>query len=455
MSTKSRLRARFHSGPLDVGVVDVAPIRGTESEAVQAADGTWTIKDVPIFADTTRDYRDQSGKTLRYVAGGDWHAKAIARAQARYAETGYMSRVIVRHTAPGKDREGAGFVMPRRVGTMTVDGEAKSVLFADYIGVPDHIYQRMKRHELPYRSAETPLDGRPEIKALALLPSEEPFHPFGPHTIRREVRHVGARPADLRESPPVFHFKTSGARARLTLRFKMPETTTTPAAATTTTTTAAPAAAVVEAAPVATNAKAEPVATHEAPAGSVESKIDKVLALLQQLVGDEATEGEAVAEPGEDPKTGDPTSKMAAEYEGKIARFTADLAALKAERDALVAEKASAATRAKAVATLKARNVPGDHDKIVGDALARFKSDEAMLAFVEGFASNLPEEPTEAPLKGVEASAPAAQGDVLNFSTEYDTFAASGSGYIPRTDGGKPMTKDQYIASRKATLGSK
>lgn len=453
VSAKSRLRARFSTGPLDVGILDAPPIRGTDSDAVQAADGTWTIRDVPVFADTEREYRDASGKVHKYSASGDWHERAIARAQARYAESGYMARVIVRHTAPGKDREGAGFLMPRRVGSMTIDGKTKRVLFADYIGVPDVVYQRLKRHELPYRSAETPLDGRPEIKALALLPSEEPFHPFGPHTIRREVRHPSA-PDPLHDTRPVFHFNTSGAKARFTVRIHpMPETTGNTVTPPTTTVATSGTSTFTGTASI----PQEPVATHAAPVGSVEAKIDEILALLQKVVGMETAEAEGekpAAEPGEDAKDGDAVSKMSAEYEGKLARFAADLAALKAERDQLLAEKASKATREKAIATLKARNVPGDHDKIVSDALAKFKTDEAMLAFVEGFASNLPVEPGEAPTP-MEATAPAPQGENLTFENEYATFAAAGVGFIPRGAGGKPMTKDQYVASRKATLGSK
>ena len=76
-----------------------------------------------------------------------------------------------------------------------------------------------------------------------------------------------------------------------------------------------------------------------------------------------------------------------------------------------------------------------------------------MLAFVEGFASNLPLEPGEGPT-AMERSVPVPQGDAMNFENEYATFASLGTGFIPRTSG-KPMTKEQYVASRKATLGSK
>jgi hypothetical protein len=446
VSAKSRLRAKFSSSPLDVGMLDAPQIRGTDSDAIQGPDGTWTIRDVPIFADTERDYRDAGGRPHKYTAQGDWHQKAIARAQARYAETGYMARIIVRHSSPGKDREGAGFVMPRRVGSMTIDGRSKQVLFADYIGVPDRVYQRMKRHELPYRSAETPLDGRPEIKALAFLPGEEPFHPFGPHTIRREVPHPAAIDP-LRESRPVFHFNVSGAKARFTVRIpKMPETT---AGLTTGTLT-------TDGNSTASASTTEPVVAHMAPAGSVESKIDEILALLQKIAADESAEDVAetpVAEPGADAKGADPVTQMRAEYEGKIAAFTTTVENLTGELAALKAEKASAAVRAKAVSALKSRNVPGDHDKIVTDALAKFKTDDAMLAFVEGFASNLPLEPGEGPT-AMERSVPVPQGDAMNFESEYATFASLGTGFIPRTSG-KPMTKEQYVASRKATLGSK
>jgi hypothetical protein len=418
--------ARFRSAPLDLGVVDIPRVRGSDSTAVQGADGKWSVLDVPLFADTTREFHDVKGRALKYEARGEWHEKAIERAAERYAETGYLPRLIVRHTEKGKDREGVGFFMPRRVRTMKVDGESKRVTFGDYVGLDDGAYQRLKRGEFPYRSAETPIDGRPEFKAMALLPSEEPFHHFGPTTIGREVRNAQGRltPADT-----AFRFSSATKTARLLLRFNaMPDT------------------------PNASATQTEPVAAATAAPGSVESKIDEVLATLKTIAerlagGDESDDDTTEAKPVKDPEG--PAAMSGDDASAKFAALEGENAGLKTRIAKMETEAATEKAIKKAAAALKGRDgqIGGDPETVVRAAFAKYGSIAAMEAHIEGLAKMTAAEPGEEhdPVEATPESKTTA-----DFATEFDAMAAVGAGAIPLDGAGKRHTRDSWVAHRTA-----
>lgn len=412
--------ARFRAAPVSVGVVDIPRVRGSESTAVRGPDGKWTVRDVPLFADTERQFVI-NGKPVPYVAKGrEWHEAAIRRANERHAETGYMPRLIVRHTEKGKEREGVGFVMPRRVATMRVDGAEKFVTFGDYVGLDDSAYQRLKRGEFPYRSAETPIDGRPEFKKVALLPDDEPFHHFGPTTIGREIR------SDLNVASGVASFRSTAKTARLLLRIHdMPD------------------------ADPAKQTNDEPAAKSAATLDTIAQGIADLAAMFKDFLSG-ASERDAGADEPKDDETG-PAKMGDAELVAKFKASEDRANALQARVDTMEAEaKVEAAVKAN-VAKMKGKRIGGstDHEKIARDAVATFGVEKAAAhidAIVKMAADS---EPGDEPIDGLERTEAAMSDDdaTAQFSAEYDRVKAA----APHALGA--LTREKFIEARKVRNG--
>lgn len=140
--------------------------------AEQAADGSWTVRDVPIFAQHEVPLAD--GKRTAKVDAA-WLQAAVEKSRERESGDKYLAPVHVRHHGGAQPTEPAGFFRPTRVGQMQYEGRKVAVLFADLVGVPDVTYQEMKLGRLPYRSVEVHDIGKPEVNSLALLQDEVPF----------------------------------------------------------------------------------------------------------------------------------------------------------------------------------------------------------------------------------------------------------------------------------------
>lgn len=163
-------------------------IPGTNSTAIQNQDGTWDVLDVPIV---------HEGVIPRYTAAGehvddfpvtvDWMRECIVRAARRERE-GYMGRGFVDHHDGGSSSQAdAGFLRPRRITTIKVDGQQVRALAADLVAIPDDVYRSMvKTGRVPYRSIESLHAESGFIDGVALMPTRPPHFQLPMLTIAHE-----------------------------------------------------------------------------------------------------------------------------------------------------------------------------------------------------------------------------------------------------------------------------
>ncbi len=142
--------------------------------AEQAADGTWTVFHLPIFSehDVGKDGKKKSG------FGKDWLQGALSRAKVRQAE-GYFAPLHVRHhdfqCGEDSEVEAAGKIRLSSLEQIPLGGKPTWTIFADLVGVPPGVYDRLRRGELSYRSIEMLDVSKGEIDSLALLDHDVPF----------------------------------------------------------------------------------------------------------------------------------------------------------------------------------------------------------------------------------------------------------------------------------------
>lgn len=182
------------------------PIGGAY-RAEQDADGTWTIRDVPIFSEVTERYT-RNGKKAQLPCTREWLSKAVDRAKAAFDGSSYLAPLHVNHFGDSEKVERAGFFLPTRVGEATVDGQRLPTVFADLLKIPAAVYAKIKDLTLPYRSAETRLTGAPEIQSLALL-SKPPHFKYPLLTVGEE-----------RANPALCFSVEPHSKARLLARFE-------------------------------------------------------------------------------------------------------------------------------------------------------------------------------------------------------------------------------------------
>lgn len=207
---------------------------GGRYTAVRGEDGTWTILDVPILYDCEFPLgKGADGKPRHWHFDRAWMQAAIENAERRRAE-GYMGRGFVTHHDPdtGTDSEhDAGFVMPRRVGTVTIDEEQVDALFADLERVPGETYWMIRQGRYPYRSIEANKLGERFVDGVALMKTRAPFCRLPMLTIGREVtvtNSVVEMQAALQERAGLVAVCSAGAALSALLRFDVsdkPDTT--------------------------------------------------------------------------------------------------------------------------------------------------------------------------------------------------------------------------------------
>lgn len=160
---------------------------GGNYTAIQAADGTWTILDVPFMA---------VGKVATYNAAGErvgehdfdrpWLERAIDIARVKRSEA-FLARVFIDHHEGDGSQEGAGYLMPTRVGSVRMNDEDIDALFGDLLHVPWHAYHRIKEGDLPYRSFESFNPAGGFVSGLALMPTMPPRFDLPMLTIGTEI----------------------------------------------------------------------------------------------------------------------------------------------------------------------------------------------------------------------------------------------------------------------------
>ena len=176
--------------------------------AERAADGTWTIYDVPIFA---VHVDSRAGKPIAF--NRKWIDKALARGKTRHAE-GYSPPLHISHHGDG-EVEAAGRIRFTEIKQHPHSGKNVDTLFADLVGVRPDVYQRIRKGELPYRSVEILDIGEPEIDSLALLDDEVPYFRFPLLKIGTEK---SQRPT------PMLAYSAAGMRASALFAFEEPMT---------------------------------------------------------------------------------------------------------------------------------------------------------------------------------------------------------------------------------------
>lgn len=185
--------------------------------ATQNEDGTWTVYDVPIFADSVFDIDGED-----FTLDREWQDGALRRAQER-AAFGYFSPLHINHTSDPRGKVAAGLFLPKRVARFAFSDGEKWTTFADYLRVPDAVFQMMRRGELPYVSIEGKDVRKREISACALMPDTVPHHKFPLFTIG-EVVPNGTLPrfsVAASEAGSARAFASAGAEFAALSRFPM------------------------------------------------------------------------------------------------------------------------------------------------------------------------------------------------------------------------------------------
>lgn len=148
------------------------PTVGVRYPSERNADGSYTVRGVPIFAETEKRL---GTKVVAFEKA--WLEEAVANANRR-AKNGYLAPLKIRHIGSIPAPTFAGKVWPNAVRRSVVDGEAVWTVFADYVEVPPGIFGLMVRGELPYVSIEAFNYEERLIDAVALLDADTPHIPF-------------------------------------------------------------------------------------------------------------------------------------------------------------------------------------------------------------------------------------------------------------------------------------
>lgn len=133
-------------------------------------DGTYNILDVPIFAEIPAGVKRNADPV-----GREWQEAAVLKNKAREAE-GHLPPVHIYHTDEKAVKPiYAGKMRLRDVRRISYEGNQLWATFADILGVPAEVFQKIKRGFLPYRSVEIHNWDKPEIDSLALMDTDVPF----------------------------------------------------------------------------------------------------------------------------------------------------------------------------------------------------------------------------------------------------------------------------------------
>lgn len=137
-------------------------------------DGSWVIKDVPIFAEHKRTLKNG----VDVIVDAKWMSEAVERAQQRKNEDGYLPPLNKNHHRTPDNVEFVGHFIPTHVGDIVYEGRKIKAMFADLVGINDEDMADIQAGNLPYRSVEIEDVTSPEIACLSLLDHNPPYFKF-------------------------------------------------------------------------------------------------------------------------------------------------------------------------------------------------------------------------------------------------------------------------------------
>lgn len=187
-------------------------IPGGNYTAIQETDGTWTVKDVPIFAELPAGMRENEAKVST-----KWMEACLKRHSLLESE-GHLPPLHENHHDLGRETPRLGFFRPTHIARLRQEGAEVPALFADLVGLSDASLEKIKNRELPYRSVEIVEWERPELASLALLADESPFFKMEMLSIGDEVAATNINPSP--DEVLVAVAEGSGEGAALLFSFK-------------------------------------------------------------------------------------------------------------------------------------------------------------------------------------------------------------------------------------------
>lgn len=150
----------------------VADLPGGHYRWTRNPDSTYNILRVPIM--TSLHANEFPSPTNEKPVDAKWLQAAIDRAALRESE-GHFGAVHVNHHGTGAPDIYAGKLQLWEVGETEYNGEKRHCLYANFLRVPEIIFNKIRAGELSYRSIEGISWENPEIVSLALMPTETPF----------------------------------------------------------------------------------------------------------------------------------------------------------------------------------------------------------------------------------------------------------------------------------------
>lgn len=154
------------------------PVDGGRYRWSKNGDGTFVIFNVPIMAELK-----EGEKFAPFNVGTEWMNKCVTFMQLK-AKENYAAPLHINHhdLIKGGKTERAGSFIPKRVGSLTLDGVEQSALFADLYVTEKSIFEKIRRGELPYLSVELPkweiAAESPQIVSVALMADAAPWFKF-------------------------------------------------------------------------------------------------------------------------------------------------------------------------------------------------------------------------------------------------------------------------------------
>lgn len=143
---------------------------GGKYKAIDNGDGTFDILDVCVFAEIPAGVKRNADPV-----GREWQEAALLQNKTR--ETGgHLPPVHIYHSDEVSAKPiYAGKMRLKAVRKTTYEGKDLWGTFADILGMPADVFEKVHKGFLPYRSVEIHNWAKPEIDSLALMDTDVPF----------------------------------------------------------------------------------------------------------------------------------------------------------------------------------------------------------------------------------------------------------------------------------------